>query len=128
MCSVFTTIQVQSVRLCLNWLQFIRTQLIITPPLMEHACFQRYFRLRIFAYLSAFPSGNARRASRTILPPAFPRHFRTRAPLTDGPASLRTVPRAARRAPARSLQLKGAFWTLQFTPRCGRASLLPLVI
>lgn len=128
MCSVFTTSKVQSVRLCLNWLPFIHTQLIIAPLLMEHAYFQRCFALRISAYLLAFPSGNARRASRIVLPPAFPRHFRTRAPWTEGPASLRTAPRAARRAPARNLQLKGAFWTLQFTPRCSRASLLPPVI
>lgn len=48
MCSVFTTIKVQSVRLCLNWLQFIHVQIVIMTLLMKHAYFQLYFTLYIF--------------------------------------------------------------------------------
>jgi len=35
---VFTTIKVQSV-LCLNWLQFIHTQIMIISLLIKHAYF-----------------------------------------------------------------------------------------
>lgn len=48
-CSVFTTIKVQSVCLCLNSLQFIYTQIIIMTLLIKHVYFQHYLVLYIFA-------------------------------------------------------------------------------
>lgn len=128
MCSVFTTIKVQSVPLRLNWLQFIPRQIIITT--LDKTClFSALLHVIYnFAYLLAFPSGNTQRALRIVLCSAFLRHFRTWTPISDCLTSLPTASRAVRWTAERNLQLEGTFQTLQSIPSCSRARLLSLVI
>lgn len=120
--------KVQPVSLCLNWLSFMHTQIIIMPLLTKHPYFQLYSLLCIFSYLLAFPSG----FWKTVFCSIFLRHLRIYSPLTDRLTSLQGVScvwrTAVWRAARRNRQRKGAFQTPPFKTSCSRVTPLSLVI